>query len=130
MKSYLTGLLVAVAVGSLQTVSAAELSGTVKLEGTPPPEKTIDFAGPFEATCGKLHTTPVTTRHYLVGSDKGLANVFVYVKQGAPKSDAKGPAPLLDQVGCAYQPYVMGALTGQEITIRNSDPFMHNIHAM
>ena len=54
MKSYLTGLMVAVAVGSLQTVSAAELSGKVKLDGTPPPEKTIDFSGPNEATCGKL----------------------------------------------------------------------------
>ncbi|HUR47554.1 MAG TPA: carboxypeptidase regulatory-like domain-containing protein [Candidatus Saccharimonadales bacterium] len=130
MKSYLTGLMVAVAAGSLQTASAGDLSGSVKLEGTPPAEKTIDFSGPNEATCGKLHPNPVTTRHYVVGSDKGLANVFVYVKEGATKSAAKGDAPVLDQVGCMYQPYVMGAMAGQDIAIRNSDPFMHNVHAM
>src|SRR4051812_29035476 len=130
MKSYLTGLMVAVALGSLQTVSAADLSGKVKLDGTPPPEKTIDFSGPNEGTCGKLHTGPVTTRHYVVGADKGLANVFVYVKEGAQKAAPKGESPLLDQAGCLYQPYVLGAMTGQEITIRNSDTFMHNVHAM
>ena len=37
---------------------------------------------------------------------------------------------MLDQVGCMYQPYVMGAMAGQDIAIRNSDPFMHNVHAM
>src|ERR1041384_2920530 len=130
MKSYLTGLTTILAAASLQSVSAAEISGKVKLEGTPPPEKTIDFSGPHEATCGKAHTGPVTTRHYLVGADKGLANVFVYVKEGAPKTPAKGEAPVLDQEGCLYQPYVMGLVAGQDLKIRNSDTFMHNVHAM
>src|SRR6185295_102293 len=103
MKSYLTGLTTILAAASLQTLSAAEVSGKIKLEGTPPPEKTIDFSGPNEATCGKTHTTPVTTRHYVVGADKGLANVFVYVKEGAPMGPGKGEAPVLDQVGCLYQ---------------------------
>lgn len=125
MKSYLSYLTVAALVGSVQLASAADLTGKVKLKGTPPEEKTIQM----DATCGKLHAGPVKTRFYVVGADKGLGNVFVYLKQGAPKTAPTGEAPVLDQVGCIYEPYVMGAVTGQKIKIKNSDPFLHNIHA-
>ena len=106
------------------------LFGRVTLSGTPPAEKVIDFSGPSEATCGKLHPVPVQTRHYIVGSAGELANVFVYVKEGAPRSSPKGNSPFLDQTGCLYQPYVIGAMTGQKIAFINSDPFMHNVHAL
>ena len=63
--------------------------------------------------CGKAHEgQKVTTRHFVVGPDKGLANVFVYVKEGAPKTPSKGPEPMLDQAGCMYEPYVLGAVAG------------------
>jgi hypothetical protein len=91
---------------------------------------TIDFSGPFEATCGKVHPGPMTTRHYVVGPDGELANVFVYIKEGAPHFTAKSTGVLLDQAGCQYEPYVLGVLAGQNFLIRNSDPFMHNVHAM
>jgi plastocyanin len=39
-------------------------------------------------------------------------------------------AVLLDQVGCEYTPYVVGLQTGQKLLVRNSDPLMHNVHAM
>ncbi len=108
---------------------AADVSGKITLDGTPPAAKTIDMTGAFEM-CGKMHSGPVTTRHYIVGADKGLANVFVYVKEGAPKSAPSGPTPVLDQQKCMYEPYVLGAMVGQDITIRNSDELMHNVHAI
>lgn len=125
MKSYFSILGLALFVGSMSTVSGAEITGKVKLKGTPKPEITI----PLDATCGKMHTGPVTTRHFVVGADEGLANVFVYIKEGAKKTPPSGEAPLLDQVGCIYEPYVMGVVTDQKFKVRNSDPVLHNIHA-
>ena len=73
------------------TVSAAEISGKVKLTGTPPPEKQI----PLDAACGKASPNGLTTRHYVVSADKGLANVFVYLKEGAkPPSEKQSGDPV------------------------------------
>ena len=124
MKSYLSVTIIAVLAASIHSGSAAELSGKVKLKGTPKPEVPIQM----EVNCGKLSPNPVTTRHYVVGQDNGLGNVFVYVKSGAPKTPPSGEAPLLDQVNCMYQPYVMGVVAGQKLKVRNSDPLMHNVH--
>lgn len=126
MKSYSMGFALAVLAMSLQTSFAAEVSGKVKLKGTPKPEMTIQL----DQVCGKLQADkPVTTRHFVVGQDNGLANVFVYVKEGAKPAPPAGEAPVLDQKDCMYQPYVFGAQVGQKIKIKNSDPFMHNVHA-
>ncbi len=123
MKAYLAGISIAVLTVSVSSVTAAELSGKVKLKGTPKPEVPIQL----DATCGKLHSKPITTRHYVVGQDNGLANVFVYVKTGAPKG-APGEAPVLDQVNCMYEPYVLGVMAGQKFKVRNSDALLHNVH--
>src|ERR1051325_1931860 len=102
MKFHLQCLAVAVLAGSLQTLSAAEITGKVKLKGTPKPEVPIPLEG---TTCGPVVHTPLTTRHYVVGPDKGLANVFVYIKQGAAPAQppASAEEPLLDQVNCQYE---------------------------
>ena len=34
----------------------------------------------------------------------------------------------MDQVACLYEPYVLGAMAGQTVQIRNSDPLMHNVN--
>jgi hypothetical protein len=125
MKKTLFVLSVAALAGSV--ASAAEISGKIKLTGTPPPEKQITP----DAMCGKLAGGALATRHYITGADKGLANVFVYVKEGAKAS----PAPTergatLDQKGCEYQPYVMGVQAGQHFDVKNSDTLLHNVHAL
>src|SRR5688572_31240416 len=107
MKTTLTVLAVAALAGSV--ASGAEITGKIKLTGTPPPEKQITL----DAMCGKLAPGGLTTRHYVVAPDKGLANVFVYVKEGAKATPATGAAPLLDQVGCEYTPYMLGVQAGQ-----------------
>src|SRR5258708_15209638 len=124
MKPYLSCLAVVAVTGLCQSLSAAEITGKVKLKGEPKPEVPVPLDS---TTCGPIVHTPITTRHYVVAPDKGLANVFVYIKKGAPPIPAAGEAPVLDQVNCQYQPYVLGAVAGQKITIRNSDPLMHNI---
>jgi hypothetical protein len=126
MKRYLPSITIAAVLASFQLAGAADITGKVKLKGTPKPEIPIQL----DATCGKLHDKPVTTRHFVVGADNGLANVFVYIKQGAPKSPPPaGDSPVLDQTGCMYEPYVMGVVTGQKFKVRNSDSLLHNVHA-
>src|ERR1044071_8569340 len=113
MKMTLKILTVAALAGSV--ASAAEISGKIKLTGTPPPEKPITL----DVGCGKVQTTPITTRHYVVSADKGLANVFVYGKEGAKPTPPPADKPTLDQQGCQYQPYVMGLQAGQHFDVKN-----------
>src|SRR5262245_33782893 len=97
-----TQLLAALAlIGSTSFASAADITGKVVLKGTPPQEITIDMSTSPDKTCGAAHSTPVTTRHYLVGKDGGLANVLVYVKSGLEGKTFPAPTttPMLDQVG-------------------------------
>jgi hypothetical protein len=111
---------------TVASLSAAEISGKVKLRGAPPTEITIEM----DPACSKLQTAKPTTRHYVVGQDNGLGNVFVYIKEGAKPTPPKGEGPVLDQASCMYQPYIFGVQTGQKFKIRNSDDTLHNIHAM
>jgi plastocyanin len=127
MRTQSTCLAVALLAGSLSTLAAAEISGKVKLNGTPPPEASMKMTDPV---CSKERASDtVSSRHYVVGADKGLANVLVYIKEGAAPKAAPAEAVLLDQTKCEYQPYVMGMQAGQKIKVRNSDPTLHNVNA-
>jgi len=110
------------------TTSPAGISGRVWLTGVPPPEIPIHLEG---TTCGSLHLQPFSTRHYVVTHDGGLANVFVYIKQGLENLTFPVPTnrPVLNNQGCLFEPYVMGLQTRQKFTIENSDLILHNIHA-
>ena len=127
MKRYGSWIGAALALAALPGAYTAEISGKVALKGTPPAEKKVAF----DALCGKLHTKDAFTRHYVVGADGGLANVFVYLKEGPAGKTYAMPdkMPVLDQVNCFYDPYVMGVMVDQKFQIKNSDPLMHNVHA-
>src|SRR5437660_10048043 len=58
--------------------AGAEISGKVTLVGAPPPEIVIKF----DPQIARLRPNGLTTRHYLVSSEGGLANTFVYLKAG------------------------------------------------
>jgi plastocyanin len=107
------------------TVSA--IVGTISLQGTPPPNPTINMGS--DPYCMKLGAA--TTPPFVV-SDGGLENVFVYVKDGL--GTLKFPVPstpvVLDQKGCSYSPRVFGIQVGQSLDIVNSDDTLHNVHAM
>ncbi len=113
-------------VASLSSASAGDVSGVVKLKGTPPPEKPL----PLDPACGKLWPNEKPkTRFYSVGADSGLGETFVYLKNAPAKSTGATATPaLLDQKGCEYTPYILGVQTGQKLLVRNSDPLLHNVH--
>lgn len=110
-----------------QVATAGDLTGTIKLTGTPTPEKEISTLDP---QCRKLHPDKLpTTRFFVTGANSGLGDVVVFVKGVTGKSTGASASPLvLDQVGCEYTPYIAAAQTGQKITVQNSDPVLHNVH--
>jgi hypothetical protein len=114
---------------SLTSSYAADITGKVTLKGEPPKEVPLPLAS--DPGCGRLRQNEKpTTRFYVVGEDKGLAEVFVYLRSANLKSETPSKPALLDQVGCEYVPHVSGLQTGQKLLIRNSDPVFHNVHAI
>lgn len=102
--------------------------GRVRLVGVPPPETVIRF----DPACGKFHAPNTKTRRYVVSRDGGLADAFVYISKGleGKKFEAPTNTVLIDQKDCMYQPYIIGAMVNQPIQFKNSDPVLHNIHAL
>lgn len=115
---------------SLQLVAAADITGTVTLKGTPPPEKDITPLKE-DVTCGVFHKEMPKTRFFVVGGNGGLADVVVMVKGISGKSTGAGAAPVvLDQKSCEYTPQILAVQTGQKVVVKNSDPVMHNVHTV
>ncbi len=112
-------------VAGLQAATAADITGTVTLKGTPPEEKVIDMSSIPD--CSKQHSEPVKTQFYVVGGNGGLKDVVVAIR-GVSKSTGASAAPLvLDQTKCEYVPYIAAVQTGQKISVKNSDPVLHNV---
>ena len=128
MKMHSWILTAAVAIGA-QAASAADITGKITLKGTPSmPEKEL----PLDANCGKLHTEKPKTKFYVFGANGELADVFVTIKglKNGNSTGASAPAAVIDQKGCEYAPYVSAVQTGQKISVKNSDTFLHNVHPM
>jgi len=115
----------------VDTSKAGSIKGTVVLDGAAPDNAVI-----------KMNADPVCLREakgeqkqetFLVGSDgKSLANVFVYIKDGLGNYSFDVPTEpaTIDQKECRYHPHVFGMRVGQPLQIVNSDPTLHNIHAI
>lgn len=115
---------------SLLAAGTGSISGKVTLNGKAPAEKPIKLDGTPD--CKAMHSSEITTTHYVVDANGNLANVFVYVKDGlaGQKFEAPKAAVVLDQAACLYKPYVIGIQVGQPLTITNSDATMHNVHIL
>jgi plastocyanin len=114
---------------ALHLATAADITGTITLKGTPPKEKDITPLKE-DINCGKLHTEMPTTHFYVVSEKGGLADVVVSLQGISGKSTgAKAEPVLLDQKGCEYIPQILAIQTDQKILVKNSDPVLHNVHA-
>ena len=114
---------------AVDPATAATITGTIKFEGdAPKPEPIKMNADPVCAREGKGQTT----EFILTGEGGSLQNVFVYVKDGLGNRtfQAAQQPVVLDQKGCHYRPHVFGVQVGQPLQIVNSDPTLHNVHAM
>jgi RNA polymerase sigma factor (sigma-70 family) len=110
---------------------ASVVSGTVKLDGQPPEMPRIDMSNLPQ--CHQQHKDDLRQESVTVGENGGLANVVVSIKkqegQDLPGTVPTEPA-VLDQKGCQYVPHVVAVMVGQRIIVKNSDPFLHNVHPL
>jgi hypothetical protein len=114
-------------------VSAAangKVTGTVKLDGTPPHMKGIDMSK--DPYCAKYHAnSPAQLELVVVGQNGGLQNVVLYLSQGLSAEAASqkpSNAVVFDQKGCQYTPHVIAMNVGQDYKVTTSDQTAHNIH--
>jgi plastocyanin len=108
---------------AVDSATAGTVTATVSFEGAPPAPKMMRLEG--DPKC-------VTENGALVvGQNQALQNVFVYVKDGLGAYGFPVPTEpvVLDQDKCRYTPRVLGVRVGQPLSIRNSDPLLHNVRA-
>jgi hypothetical protein len=86
-----------------------------------------------DAACAAQHADPVMDPSVVAGEKGELANVIVHIKAEDPAA-LGGEAPkdqvILDQQGCMYVPHVLTMTTGQDLMVKNSDGFLHNVHSL
>jgi len=117
----------------VDAATAGGLKGTVTLDGMAP--KNAEIKMNADPVCVKQTAgSPQAQETFMVGTDgKSLANVFVYVKDGLSSDysfDVPTESAKIDQQNCRYHPHVFGMRVGQKLEIVNSDPTLHNIHAL
>jgi plastocyanin len=105
---------------------AGKVTGAIHFTGKAPERVRIDMS--MDPACSM--TAAENDAEQFIVKDGKLANVYVYIKAGAPPSQApSGTAPVvLDQKGCRYTPHVIAVQQGGSVEFRNSDPTMHNVH--
>jgi hypothetical protein len=105
------------------------ISGRINFDGPRPERAAIRMAA--DPNC-KPDAEQALSDALVVAEDGGLRNVFVHVKDGLGNRIYATPTSpiVLDQIGCQYEPHVFGVFVGQPVEIRNSDPTLHNVHAI
>jgi len=115
----------------VDTATAGDVKGVVNLDGVAPKNEAIKMNA--DPVCLREAKGAQMSEAYEVGDDgKTLGNVFVYVKDGLGNYvyDTPTETAKIDQKECRYHPHVFGMRVNQPLEIINSDPTLHNIHAM
>lgn len=108
----------------------AAFRGRVTVAGsvpTPPPLKAAGDPAIQDRICV---ANAIPDDAIVVGSEGGLADVFVYAKR-LPSGVQPPPPPtepaVLDQQGCRFVPQALVFRVGQPLVMKNSDPVSHNV---
>lgn len=110
---------------------AGTITGKVNFKGTKPTMPKIKMNA--DPKCVKIHAgQEITSEQIVVNPNNTLRYVFVYVKKGLEGKKFSTPTEkaTINQKGCMYTPHVFGVVPNQPIEIMNSDPTLHNIHAL
>jgi plastocyanin len=104
------------------------LKGRFVLNGELPAAAALTVDKDVEV-CGKHK---LVSEEVVVGENKGVANVVVFVRDKKVKvkpeleAAAKDAKPVLDNLNCRFEPHVLFVQAGQDLVIKNSDPVGHN----
>src|SRR6202142_2556974 len=108
---------------------SASITGKIVFEGAVPAAEKFKMSA--DAYCAKQHPGEVAKQDMEIGPDRGIKDVFVYVKSGISGTyPPPAAAAVIDQRGCTYHPHVFGMVAGQSLDILNSDDTLHNIHSL
>ncbi len=98
------------------------ITGRVTLSGALPEPEIVSVRSDRDA-CGS---------HVLVslieGENGGLKNAVVRIVGMESQPPADFPEPVLDQLGCLFEPRVVLVAPGQQLDVLNSDGTTHNVH--
>lgn len=110
--------------------TAASISGTVTLNGTPPTLRPIDMSA--APACVHANPSPVVQPVVVAGAGGALANVVVYVKSGLGHYRYSAPQTpvILNQKDCMYVPRVVALMVNQPFEVSNNDLWLHDVHPM
>ncbi len=110
--------------------TTGSLTGRVTFSGTPPAAEMMQINE--DPICQQALGRNPKSEAVLVAADGGVQNAFVYIKDALTEYafDPPTAAVMLDQKGCHYTPRVFGVRVGQTVDIANSDPTLHNVHAL
>jgi plastocyanin len=112
------------------SVPESDMTNNVfKIEGDFPLRKKIKLDA--YPKCASMQHEPSLTEDVVADKDGNVQWAFVYVKKGAEGKTGPEPAPAeINQTGCHYEPHVLGIMVGKDLTVKNSDDLLHNIHAL
>lgn len=110
------------------TLGTGYITGKVYLKGKAPSAGIISMDA--DLFCKSCHSRAIKDETVVADAKGNLANVFVYVKEGAGNYAVPSAAITLIQKGCEYIPHVFGIQVNQPLEIVNNDPTLHNVHCM
>jgi hypothetical protein len=99
----------------------ASIEGEVLFDGPPRPMLPLKVGA--DPICAKAH--PMDEQ--LLVRDGRIGNVIVRIANAASAPAPSRPIEI-NQEGCIYRPRIQGAVTGQALLVRTSDPILHNVH--
>jgi len=107
-----------------QAKATIRFSGRVSLAGNYPTPKALPVFK-NRAFCGPQ----VVNETLLIARDGGVKNAVVILR-AIDRAEAVKPSQLiLDNQHCAFAPHVQVAPVGSELSLKNSDPILHTVHA-
>lgn len=110
----------------VDVAGAGAISGKVTFAGTPPPPAR-HLITKDQRVCGKgkIEIREVDAKG---GALRGVVVYLDKVKKGKPFLK-EAAHPVVDQKKCVFEPYLLVGRNKAKLTVLNSDPVLHNIHA-
>lgn len=110
----------------IELTETGTIAGNVRWIGDPFQEPPAITVAVNSEACGE--TQP--SRALIVSERGGIVDVVISIdiRAGAALEAPTDP-PVIDNVGCRFEPHVLAAGAGHTIHFRNSDEILHNVHA-
>jgi Polysaccharide lyase family 4, domain II len=110
---------------AISVTNGGTIVGEVTYDGTPPQPESFPVTKD-EKVCG---TAPKVSQALLVGPDKGIQGVVVFLPDIQKGKAQEQPAkhPMLDQQQCEYHPHIQIFPAGSTLDIINDDGVLHNV---